>query len=124
MPTTIVNVFMLACKGIEVKRKNATVSDRRTNLAVQLVNTRAVGRTMRDQIMAAEYRINTLKAQLADARLVHKKLVDESFRTAVDLCAKVVAAEESLDAKKARVWRLEHVLATVDEKRQQFLAER
>lgn len=67
------------------------------------METLVAGRTMRGQVTAAEDCIKALKLQLADARLTIKKLAGESPRTEADLCAEIVAGEESLDAEKAHV---------------------
>lgn len=53
-----------------------------------------------------------------------EKLANESPKTEAKLKAEMIAAEESLDAEKAHVKRLERGLASEVEKRQQLLAER
>lgn len=121
---TIVDVFELAREGIEVKRKNATMTGRRTDLKAQLIETFFAGRTIRGQITAAETRIRGLKTQLGDAQFALQKLADESSDTKANLRAEFVAAEKLLDAKRTRVEPLERELATDLGRRQQFLAER
>lgn len=76
--TTTVNAIELATNGIEMKCKNPTVSSRQTDLEAELVKIRVARRTMRSQITAAESWINTLKAQLTDARMALDKLTSES----------------------------------------------
>lgn len=81
MPTKIVDVIEHARDGIEMKRKNATLFSRQTNLKAKLVEMRATWRTMRDRITATEARVKTLKGQLTDAQSAFEKLADDLSRT-------------------------------------------
>lgn len=119
VPTTTADVFKLARDGIKMKRKNATMSGRQTDLEAQLVETLAAGRTMRSEIKAAKDCIQILKAQLFNAQLTLSKLANESSMTEADFRGEMVAAKELLEAKKARVERLERELETEGEKGQQ-----
>lgn len=109
---------------MEVKCKDATTSDRQTVLQAQLVETFAVGRTMRSRITAVEDRIKALKTQLTDAQLALEKLVDASPGKEGDHHAKMVAAKMLLDAEKARVKRSDRALATKAQRRQQLFVRR
>lgn len=76
-PATNVDVIELACEGIEIKRKNATLPDRNLDMEARLVETLVAGRTMRGQITATEDRVKAQKTQLADAQLTYEKSANE-----------------------------------------------
>lgn len=59
---------------------------------------------------------NTLIGQLNNAQMALLKLENESFRTEANFQAEMVAVEESLDAKKARIKSLNRGLAAEVEK--------
>lgn len=81
----MVEVVKLARENIEMKRKNATMSSRQTYLKAKLVETRAAGRTMPSQIMAAKAQIKLLNTKLGNAQLPFEKLPNGSARTKADL---------------------------------------
>lgn len=112
MPTTIVDVVELPRESIEMKRKNATMPDRQTDLEAQLVEALAAKRTMRIQITTAEGLIKALNVRLADAQLALEKLANEWSKAEANLLARTVAAEESLGAETAAFERFERELAT------------
>lgn len=57
--TTIVDVFELAGKGIEAKRKHEAMSGRQTNLEAELVDIWDARHTISRQIAAAEERVKS-----------------------------------------------------------------
>lgn len=71
--TTVVDVIELACEGIKIKRKNAAMTSRQTDLEAELGKIPAAKRTMRSKITAAENRIRTLEKQLSNARVALEK---------------------------------------------------
>lgn len=81
MLSTVVDEVELACESIYMKRKNAKMSNRQTNMDSNLVETRSAGRTMRTQIPAAENQIKNFKKQVANAQLAVEKLADELPKT-------------------------------------------
>lgn len=68
--------------------------------------------------------IKSVKARLSEFRLALAKLTNESSRTEVNIWSEMSAIEETLRMEKTRVERLERVLTTEADKRQQLLAER
>lgn len=93
VPTTAVEVIELTREIAAIKRQNATLSDRSTNMKVALVETSATGSTMRCQLKAAELHIAGLKTQLTKAQLTLQTLVEDRSRTKADFCAQVVVVE-------------------------------
>lgn len=78
LSTTIVDVIKLARESIEIKCKNAPLSDQNTDIEDKLVDACAVGGTMRGQLVGAECLITALKMQSATAKLALEKLAGET----------------------------------------------
>lgn len=74
---TIVNVIDQASESIEVKHKNATMSERKTDSEAQPGATLAAERTMRRQITSGGDFLEALKTQLAVALLALENVADE-----------------------------------------------
>lgn len=62
VPTTIANKIELAHEGIELKRKNATISKLKTDLEAQMVEMTSGGRLLRGPITAKENCVKALKS--------------------------------------------------------------
>lgn len=124
MPTTVVDVIELARDGIEAKRKNATMLSRQTDIEAKLVEITTSRCTMSGQTSAAEKRVKWLKLLLVETQLSPEKQTNESVRMAAELCDKISVSEELLRTKETRVKRLERILTTEAEKRQQLVAKR
>lgn len=103
VPATIFDVVELAHESIEMKRKNATMLTPQMDLGGELVETRAVGRTMCGQTTAAKDGIEVSKPKLADAQMALEMWADKSYRTESVLRNKTFVVEKSLDAEKAPV---------------------
>lgn len=103
VPPTIVDFIKLARDGIAMKRINATLSRRETDLDTELVKLRSSERTIRDQITAVANWIKTLQRQLTKSLSAFEKLADDSSRTKVEHRAELIAVEDSLETEKAHV---------------------
>lgn len=84
VPTAILSVIELACKGIDMKRKIATISGLQTNLETQQVEKPAAGHTMRDQILVVESRFKTPQTKLVNAQFELEKQTNKSSRIEAD----------------------------------------
>lgn len=85
VPKTTFEVVELAREGIEAECKNATLSERGTDMEPELVKTPYVRGTMREKLAKAERRIKALKPQLNEALSALEKLARESFSSETDL---------------------------------------
>lgn len=85
VPTTAVCAVEMACEGIEMKCKNATMSSLQTDIETKLVEIRAARRTMCSQTRATESLIKPLKTHLSDTQLALAKLANESAKSKDDL---------------------------------------
>lgn len=107
VPTATVKFAELEREGVELKRKNASLSDQNTNIEVEFLKVCAAKRTMHGQLKSAERQTIALKTHLADAKLAHGKLVDKLSKTEADLRAQTVSVEQLFSAEKTNVeyWR-------------------
>lgn len=80
--------------GIEAKSKNATLSDRQTDMETELVDTCAASHTMSSQISAAAEQVESLSARFVETQLALEKLMGESSRTETNLRAEMIVVEK------------------------------
>lgn len=122
--TTIAVVFVLALNVVEIKLKNATLSNRKTVMKAKLLEILAVRHMMRNLNKAMNHHNEILKTQLTNAQIAFEMLANESSRTVPNLRAGMVAVEKWLEAGKARVEPLERELAIEAWRGQHLLTER